>query len=272
MDWDKIRKDYETSKATQKELAAKYGVKVATLRSRKSREHWSRSGDAPPDATKRNGIATDSNNVATQRNASEALHVVKMSNLTDKQKLFCMYYLQRYNATWAYQQSYQVKYEVAVTNGPRLLGNARIKKLIEQLKQQQQADLYMTADDILKEYAKQAFASLGDVMDYRVHEEMLTDSKGMPRFDTDDNPITRHVADIFLKPSDEIDWSVIQDIHTGKDGLVVRFYDKQKAMRELLDRLPEPVETDTEDDSFLGAIKRAVKHDKPDGGATKGDE
>lgn len=262
MDWNKIRKDYETSEATPKELAAKYGVKVATLRSRKSREHWSRSGEAPPNTDNRNDVATKSKNVAMQRNAAAALHVIDISELTEKQKLFCTYYLQRYNATWAYQKAYQAKYDVAVTNGPRMLRNARVKSLIDQLKHQQQADLYLTADDILKEYAKQAFASLGDVMDYRVHEEMQTDSEGMPRLDTDDNPITRHVTDLFLKPSDEIDWSLVEDIHTGKDGLVVKLHDNQKAMRELLDRLPEPIDTDIEKDSFLGAIGKAVKRTK----------
>lgn len=272
MDWTKIRKDYETSEVTPKELAAKYGVKVATLRSRKSRERWSRTGGAPPKKGKRNGVATKQKNVATRRNVATALHVIDISNLTEKQKLFCTYYLQRYNATWAYQKAYGTKHDVSMVNGSRLLSNAKVRDLISQLKRQQQADIYLTADDILQEYVKQAFASLGDVVDYRGHEEMVTDQDGMPFLDTDDNPITRHVTDVYLKPSDEIDWSVVQDIHTGKDGLVVKLYDKQKAMRELLDRLPEPVETDTEDDSFLGAIKRAVKHDKPDEGATKGDE
>lgn len=266
MDWTTIRKDYEASDSTPKELAAKYGVKVATLRSRKSREHWHRSGDAPPKNGKRNGVATKQKNVATHRNVATALHVIDISNLTEKQKLFCAYYLQRYNATWAYQKAYGTRHDVAKTNGSRLLTNANVKELIEQLKRQQQADLYLTADDILREYAKQAFASLGDVMDYRVHEEMATDSEGMPRLDTDDNPITRHVTDIFLKPSDEIDWSVIQDIHTGKDGLVVKLHDNQKAMRELLDRLPEPIDTDIENDSFLGAIGKAIKHKKHEDG------
>lgn len=49
-DWEKIRREYETSKITMKDLAKKHKVNYATLRSRKSREDWQR-GVATNDAT-----------------------------------------------------------------------------------------------------------------------------------------------------------------------------------------------------------------------------
>ena len=51
MNWDKIRKEYETTKHTLAALAEKYDVKLGTLKSRKSREGWSR-GSPKKDATK----------------------------------------------------------------------------------------------------------------------------------------------------------------------------------------------------------------------------
>lgn len=220
MDWNRVKQEYETSSTTLKSLAEKYQVKATTLRSRKNREHWQR-------ATKK--VATRHNNVATQ--ISDELEA--NSELTEKQKLFCLFYLQRFNATWAYQQAYKVSHEVALRAGPRLLGNVGVKRQLTELKNQQRADLYVTADDIAHEYAKQAFASLGDVLDYKVHEELVTDTDGNVFLDTDDNPVKKHVADIYLKPSDQIDWSLVQDIHRGKNGLVVKLYDKQKALDSL---------------------------------------
>lgn len=260
---DKAKKIWIDSKGEKKlkDIAKELGVSATQVRKWKSLDKW---GDESK-GNVTNHQKERSHSSPPKKNVAKALHVIEISDLTEKQKLFCTYYLQRYNATWAYQKAYGVKYITASVEGSKTLVKPKVKELIEQLKQQQQADLYLTADDILKEYVKQAFASLGDVMDYRVHEEMLTDSEGMPRLDTDDNPITRHVADVYLKPSDEIDWSVIQDIHTGKDGLVVKLYDKQKAMHELLDRLPEPIDTDTENDSFLGAINSAIQKRKKDG-------
>lgn len=61
MNWDAIKQEWETSKITLKDLAAKHDIKLGTLKSRKSRESWSR------DATKKD--ATKHKKVATQRNA-----------------------------------------------------------------------------------------------------------------------------------------------------------------------------------------------------------
>lgn len=44
--WEEIRNGWETTKITFKVLAEKYGVKEGTLKSRRSREGWTR------DATK----------------------------------------------------------------------------------------------------------------------------------------------------------------------------------------------------------------------------
>jgi phage terminase small subunit len=44
--------------------------------------------------------------------------------LTDKRKLFCLYYLQWFNATKAYQKAFEVDYKTANVNGARLLVNA----------------------------------------------------------------------------------------------------------------------------------------------------
>ncbi len=38
------------------------------------------------------------------------------NELTEKQKLFCLFYLQRFNATWAYQQAYGADWNTAHAN------------------------------------------------------------------------------------------------------------------------------------------------------------
>lgn len=40
--WEEIRKEWETSEITFKDLAEKYGVKDLTIRSRRNREKWKR--------------------------------------------------------------------------------------------------------------------------------------------------------------------------------------------------------------------------------------
>lgn len=68
VDWDKIRAEWESSKITFKDLADKHGVKLGTLKSRRSREKWSREKDATnqqKDATSHQGVATSKGNKST---------------------------------------------------------------------------------------------------------------------------------------------------------------------------------------------------------------
>lgn len=59
MNWEEIKREWETTKITLAALAEKHDVKLGTLKSRKSREKWSR------DATKKD--ATKSRKVATTK-------------------------------------------------------------------------------------------------------------------------------------------------------------------------------------------------------------
>lgn len=252
-----------------KDIAAKYDVSIDTVKSWRRRHGWTR--DKPKtDAfkNKKGAHKTKEAHTKTEKGAPKIIQgaVDELSDndeLTEKQKFFCLYYLQRFNATWAYQQAYGRSYEVAMTNGSRMLRNARIRETIGNLKKQQQAELFITATDILKEYIKQATSSLGDVLEYTTHDIYLETENGDPIVDKEGNPVEYQRINLKLKPEDEIDWSTIQDIHLGRDGLVVKLYDKQKAMKELIDRLPEPEIEDVKQDSFLKAIMSA--EDKKDG-------
>lgn len=67
MNWEEMRKEYETTTITLKALAEKHNAKLGTLKSRKSREGWSR------DATKNKKVATvkkDASKKKKQKNRS----------------------------------------------------------------------------------------------------------------------------------------------------------------------------------------------------------
>src|SRR5690606_24785807 len=57
INWEEIRKEYESSDITLKALAEKYGLKDPTIRSRKSREKWQRNATSK-NATQRKNVAT----------------------------------------------------------------------------------------------------------------------------------------------------------------------------------------------------------------------
>ncbi|MFD1670944.1 terminase small subunit [Agrilactobacillus yilanensis] len=53
--------------------------------------------------------------------------------LNEKRKLFCLFYLQRFNATWAYQ-AYKCSYSTAQKNSWSLMANQGIKDQLTALK------------------------------------------------------------------------------------------------------------------------------------------
>lgn len=53
--------------------------------------------------------------------------------LTDKQKLFCKYYLKLENATEAYFKAYKCNSKTANSNGSKLLSKPEIKAYLEEL-------------------------------------------------------------------------------------------------------------------------------------------
>ncbi|MGM0903074.1 MAG: phage terminase small subunit [Bacillota bacterium] len=57
MNWEEIRQEYESTNITLKALAEKHDIKIGTLKSRKSREGWSR-GSPKKDATKSKKVAS----------------------------------------------------------------------------------------------------------------------------------------------------------------------------------------------------------------------
>src|SRR5689334_10609884 len=91
MNWDKIREEYESTDITLKALADKHEIKLGTLKSRKSREKWERDATEKKDATPRKEMQ--------EQPIEEKSVFVESEGLTDKQRLFCMYYVKSFNAT-----------------------------------------------------------------------------------------------------------------------------------------------------------------------------
>lgn len=79
VNWDDIRKEWETSEITFKDLAEKHNLKDSTIRSRKNREKWQRNA-TQQNATQQN--ATQRKNVATKKSAAKQ----KSSNGTQRRR------------------------------------------------------------------------------------------------------------------------------------------------------------------------------------------
>ncbi|MDN7144427.1 terminase small subunit [Liquorilactobacillus mali] len=244
---EQAKKDYLAG-MKYKDIASKYEVSINTVKSWKNRYGWQRG------APTKKSMHTKTKKGAHKIAKGAVKKITENDELTEKQKHFCLFYLQRFNATWAYQQAYGCSYEVAMVEGHRLLRNPKIKSLLTELKKQQSQELYVDPNDILQGYLKQATADVTDVVEFETVKRLKWQkdySKNgkygpksnpydyVPVIDPDTGKQDFYYEQVVkMRDSKEIDTSNIKSIRIDKGEAVVEMYDKQKAMKELLERLP----------------------------------
>ena len=216
-----------------RDIADKYGVSLNTVRSWKTRYGWQRNGA-------KKDVHIKSKNVRTKTPTDAAIEQLNDSDLSDKQKAFVLEYLRLYNATQAYINTYDVTYNVATVNGPRLLGNARIKNEINKIREAKLRELAIEPLDLIEDVVKEAKADIGNYLEFGSWAENLTEQDGQtPVADIDGNQVVIHHSYLYFKDKDNVDTSLIKKITKGKDGATIELYDKTKARDKLLEWLKE---------------------------------
>ncbi|MGC7930586.1 terminase small subunit [Lysinibacillus sp. VIII_CA] len=238
--WDEIKQEWETTKITLAKLAEKYDVPLGTIKSQKSRDTkngnpWTR------DATKTKKVATIKEDASKEKEVVESEEVTTSElegddGLTDKQRLFCMYYVRSLNATSAYKKAYKCNYETAMASGSRLLRNVKVKATIAEMKRErlEQEDLDKT--DVLQKYKAIAFADITDFIDFTQVESESTETSveynpdGSKKSEkTEVVPYT--YTKFSMHHSEEIDGTLITELSKGKDGMFkVKLADKMAAL------------------------------------------
>lgn len=248
-----------------KDIAAKYGVSMNTVKSWKKRYAWSRN--------KKTGCiqkgCTQNKKGAHKKEAvaEDVSQVVINDELTDQQQLFCLYQSRMFNYTKAYMKAYPgCTYASAAVLGSRLMKNQLIRETIDQLKQNHMNREMLKQEDIFQKYMDIAFADMNDFMSF-----------GQEEIETDYGP--RMVNSVRLKESDQVDGTLITEVKQGRDGVSVKLADRMKAIDWLADHMDiataeqkakiEQIraktaimsgtsEEETEDDGFIEALKGEV--------------
>lgn len=225
--WELAYKDRQQG-MKYKDIAEKYDVSINTVKAWKSRK-WNKleqTSDPPL-----NKVAHKKEKGCTQEKLQP---VIDNDDLTEQQKMFCLFYLQHFNATKAYQQAYQCDYNTANANGSRLLVKASVKDELRNLKAELQQEQYFTVQDIIADYAKQWKADINDVITSDRKRTKAVDGKGQLVKDENGEQVYLYYNTITAKNSDEFDGQLVKEISQGRDGVSVKLYDKQKAMNELM--------------------------------------
>lgn len=208
-----------------KDIAKKYDVSLSTVKSWKTRYKWDRKSTR----TKQEEIKKECKQKENKKKREEKVvynevkEVLNNSELTDKQKLFCIYYIRCFNATKAATKAGYSK-DSAGEQGYQLLQKTSIKKEIERLKQNKFNRAMLSEDDIFQKYIDIAFSDITDYIEFGT-KEVVTD-KG------------KHtVSFVNLKDYNLVDGTLISEVSQGKEGVKIKLQDKMRALQWLSDRM-----------------------------------
>ncbi|WP_313893869.1 terminase small subunit [Psychrobacillus sp.] len=223
--YELAEKDYRAG-MKYKDIAAKYDVSLNTVKSWKQRK-WS---DKDEDVSKKS-VHTKQKRVHTKKDTKEP--VVESDELTEKQRLFCIYYIKYFNATKAYQKAYQCNYVTANVNGSRLLVNASIQNEIDRMKTEQTTELKLDVRDVIQKYIDIAFSDITDFVGFGSEEVVARNELGIAMTDDDGKEITYTHNFVNFKNADEVDGTILTEVKKGKDGVSVKLADKMAALNML---------------------------------------
>lgn len=241
------------------EIANQLGIAEGTVRSWKNRYKW----DAGDNATlqkkekKERNVAKESKQVKRAKKepvAHEVETVIQNTDLTDKQQLFCIYYIRCFNATKAYQKAYGCDYRTAQSNGYQLLTNTYIRDEIMRLKQERLNREFLSETDIFQKYMDIAFADVTDFVEFGTEEmEVILDTG-------EHKTIT--VSHVNIKNDTDVDGSIISEVSKGKDGVKVKLADRMKALQWLSDHMDLATDKQKAEIALLKSKADAGKDDR----------
>lgn len=230
---EKAKRAYELYKRGYKlvEISKNLDVPEGTIRSWKKRYNWNNATLKKGDENKCNvtNKKKRAKNKEKELLVNEVKEVIENDELTDKQKLFCIYFVKSFNATKAYQKVYKCKYESAMTSGSKLLRNSKIAEEIKRLKENKLNQIYFSEEDIFQKYLDIAYSDITDFIEFGKKEIELVDDEG--------RKVKTEVTYTVVKNSNEVDGTLISEISNNSKGVKVKLQDRMKALQWLSDHM-----------------------------------
>ncbi|PEM58614.1 terminase small subunit [Bacillus toyonensis] len=266
-DRDKAFEIYKASKGEKPlvEIAEELGIKnPSQIRKWKSQDKWDEKINGNVTIAKRS--VTNVKNPKTKEKLKE---ILEDEELTEKERLFCLYYVKYFNGTQAALKAGYSK-DGAHVQASRLLRRERVSSYIKELKGELVENVFVEAMDVLKEYIKIAFADITNYVTFGQREVEFQDDEG--------NQFTRMMNFVDLQEADLVDGSIITEVKQGKDGVSVKLADKMKALDKLaqyFDLVPDNFKRQIEEERHkmqMEVQKAQVDKIKADTARIKGED
>lgn len=201
---DKAYKDF-CAGMKYKAIAEKYKVSLSTVKSWAAR-HWKVATKAKKLQPQPKKVATSEADKKLKERLLES--VDDNEGLTEKRRLFCLYYATSHNALQAYLKAYKCTKETAMTNGPALLRNTQVAAEVQRLRNLLRNELDIGVPDLLQYCVKVVCADIGDYVNFKSGDVVIADSDG-------------------------VDTTLIDEVRKGKESICIKLADKKWAWDKL---------------------------------------
>ena len=238
---DKAKAMYIDSKGKMllKDIAAQLDVKDTQVRKWKSQDKWDEELKGNVTNRKRN-VTKKSKGIDGQLKTEllpEEIETLNNEELTEKQRLFCLYYVRWFNATKAYQKAYGCDYTTAMVNGCKLLSNPKIQTHIQSIKDAKIKQSMYTAEDYFQKMMDIAYSDVTDYMTFGQETVAVTGAFGplevVDAITKEKKILTKDINVLRFKDSSEVDGTLIQEVKQGKDGCSIKLVSKEFALKWL---------------------------------------
>lgn len=217
---------------TNREIAKMVGIDNETIGIWKYRDKWEEK--LPEKYRKKAAAKKQLKKIKKETCAEEVKSVIENPELTDEQRLFCLYYIKTFNASKSYQRAFGCGYPGATTNGWRLLQRDYIKREIERLRKMKCQRAFLSEEDIFQKYIDIAFSDITDFVKFGQEEVPVMTAFGpleQQNSETGEIEIVKqNINTVKLNESNEVDGSLLAEIKSGKSGVNVKLLDKLKAL------------------------------------------
>lgn len=224
-----------------KDIAEQLQVPAGTVRRWKCTDKWEQRAGANAKANAKNDARANARNRRRNRPVTVEVQEEEKPGLTEKQGLFCIFYVRCFNATKAYMKAYGCDAKTAGANGYKLLKKAEIKKEIETLKQNRINRELLSEADIFQKYMDIAFSDITDFLTFGQMEVPVMGAFGPITVEDKDTgekiPVTKIVNVVQFRESDEVDGTLISEVRQGKDGASIKLADRMKALEWLSEHM-----------------------------------
>lgn len=250
-----------------KDIAEQLDVPEGTVRSWKKRYDWDNATLQKTECNVAKEFAQKKKKVSKvqQAVAADIASVSENPDLTEKQRLFCLYYVRCFNATKAYQKAYECDYFTAKSHGFELLQSVVIRAEINRLKQSRLNRELLDEHDIFQKYMDIAFADITDFVEFGQEEEYVIGQFGLVQVEDPVTgkkaPLKQKVNTVRFKESDSIDGTLITEVKNGRNGASIKLADRMKALEWLAEHMDIATE---EQKARIAVLKMKSAGDEPE--------